>query len=236
MTLKISLVLAGIISFSTVAQSDQSTPSEAPATAPLYVLGTTWSRPMIQVLKTEETANRRYQKWRETYLVTLAVTNFSDDARVFYSQPLHVEIYEVELQTRARAADFEGKWRQLKTELATVRSATPKLQFWDSSRWSSRGALDYPRSAFTAKRPTFYYTLIAQSYQMEAVKDKGHTVFKASVVKDNDGGLSSSLCAGQTFNRQTGKIYDAKGQLVTDTLKKYREGSEEYAYSRSWKD
>ena len=71
---------------------------------------------------------------------------------------------------------------------------------------------------------------------MEAVKDNGYTVFKASVVKDSDGGLSSSLCAGQTFDRQTGVICDDKGQLVTDTLKNYREGSGSNAYSRSWKN
>ncbi len=191
---------------------------------------------MIQVLKTEETPTRRYQKWRETYLVTLAVTNFGDDIREFYSQPLHVEIYEVKLQAKSRHANFERDWRQLKTELAVVRSATPQLQFWDSSSWTSRGALDYPRSAFTARRPTLYYTLIAQIYEMEAVKDKGNTVFKASVVKDVDGGLSSSLCAGQIFDRQTGIIYDDKGQLVKDTLKDYREGSGSNAYSKSWKD
>ena len=235
MTLKFSLLIAGIVAIATVARAESS-PQEEPPASPLYVLGTTWSRPMIQVLKSEETPNRRYQKWRETYLVTLAVTNFGEDARVFYSQPLHVETYEVQLQARSHQANFERKWQQLKTELTGVRSATPQLQFWDSSRWTSRGTLDYPRSAFTARRPTYYYVLIAQIYEMEAVKDKDNTIFKASVIKDTAGAFSSSLCAGQTFDRQTGEIFDDKGQLVHDALKSYREGSGEYAYSRAWKN
>lgn len=187
---------------------------------------------MIQVLKTEDTSNRRTQKWRETYLVTLGATTFGDDARVFYSQPLHVETFEVQLQARGRRGNFERKWQQLKTELTVVKSATPQLRFWDSSRWTRRGTLDYPRATFTSKCPSFYYTLVARTYEMEAIKNNGNTVFKASVTRDNVGGLSSSLGAGQTFARQTGMIFDDKGQLIEDTLKSYREQSGMY---RDWR-
>ena len=226
MKLKISLLLAAAISLSTSARADLTAPADTPSASPLYVFPTTWSRPTIQVLKTEETPARRYQKWRETTLVTLAVAPKRDDGRVFYSQPLIIHTFDVALEARSGNANFERKWGQLKSELTVVRNETPTLRFWDSSRRLSWGTSTFGRTAYDGKISFFHYTLVTLTYEMEAVKKDGKTNFKASVVKHNGNGLSSSLCACETFDRETGVVRDENGQIVRDTLKRYREQSE----------